>query len=213
MTRPLPESVEAVRAILDVSRESAERLSIYVDLLKRWQKRINLVSGKTVENLWTRHVADSAQALAAAPNARRWMDLGSGAGFPGIVTAILLAETPGASVDLVESDQRKASFLRTVSRETGIPATVHVARIEDVVADWTAPVDAVSARALAPLSRLCGYTESMVGHGAVAVFHKGRDFSRELEEANRFWIIDLVEKVSSIEPDSRIVVIRHLQRR
>ncbi|MBK5948226.1 16S rRNA (guanine(527)-N(7))-methyltransferase RsmG [Rhodobium orientis] len=209
----MPESVEAVRSILDVSRESAERLSIYVDLLRRWQKRINLVSGKTVENLWTRHVADSAQALAATPHAKRWMDLGSGAGFPGIVTAILLAETPGANVDLVESDQRKASFLRTVSRETGIPATVHVARIEDVVADWDAPVDAVSARALASLSELCGFAAPLVVQGAVAVFHKGRDFSRELEEANRFWIIDLVEKASSIEPDSRIVVIRHLQRR
>ena len=213
MTPPLPESVEAVRAIVDVSRESAERLSIYVDLLKRWQKSINLVSGKTVENLWTRHVADSAQALVAAPDATRWMDLGSGAGFPGIVTAILLAETPGASVDLIESDQRKASFLRTVSRETGIPATVHVARIEDVVADWDMAVDAVSARALASLSELCGFAAPLVAQGAVAVFHKGRDFSRELEEANRFWIVDLVEQASSIEPDSRIVVIRHLRRR
>ena len=211
--KQLPESPDAVRRVLDVSRESVDRLRIYVDLLARWQTKINLVSPKTLDCIWSRHVADSAQALAALPQARRWLDIGSGAGFPGLVTAILLAEDDAAHVDLIESDQRKSSFLRTVSRETGIAATVHTARIEKVIPNWRTPVDAVSARALAPLDKLCSHVAPLIAGGAHAVFHKGRDFSRELEEANRTWTIDLLEKPSIIEPDSRIVVIRQLKRR
>ena len=104
---PLPEAVR-------------RRLTLYADLLVRWQATINLVSPKTLPDLWTRHIGDSLQAQAAAPNARRWVDLGSGGGFPGLVTAILLADEPDASVHLVESDKRKAAFLRTVARETGV---------------------------------------------------------------------------------------------
>lgn len=199
--------------ILPVSRESRQRLEIYIDLLTRWQPRINLVSANTLADVWVRHVADSAQIPTLLPDAKRWMDLGSGAGFPGMVIAILLAETAGTAVHLVESDQRKAAFLRTVSRETGVPAIVHNERIESLIPSWTEPIDAVSARALAPFNVLCGHAAPLIARGAVAVFHKGRDFSRELEEANRTWTIDLVETSSKIDPESRVIVIRRLAAR
>ena len=130
------------------------RLELYAELLVRWQATINLVSPKTLPELWTRHIADSLQVQAVLPEARRWVDLGSGGGFPGLVTAILLADAPGATVHLVESDKRKAAFLRTVARETGAPATIHAERIETFVPAHAAPVDAISARALAPLPHL-----------------------------------------------------------
>jgi len=207
----LPEGPEAVEAILPVSRESIERLRIYVDLLGRWQKKINLVSRKTLDTIWTRHIADSAQALAALPDARRWLDLGSGAGLPGLVTAILLADKPDSVVHLVESDQRKAAFLRAVSRETNITTVVHVARIEALLPTWREPIEAISARALAPLAVLCGYVAPLFSAEITAVFHKGRDFSRELQEANRTFDMDVIEKPSAIEPDGRIVIIRRLR--
>ena len=130
----------------------ARRLTIYADLLVRWQATINLVAPSTLPDLWDRHIGDSLQVRAAAPYALRWVDLGSGGGFPGLVTAILLAETAGAEVHLVESDKRKAAFLRTVSRETGAPAHIHAERIEKFVPAHDTPVDAVSARALAPVA-------------------------------------------------------------
>ncbi len=202
-----------VDSVLPVSRETAVRLRIYVDLLKRWQPRINLVAPKTLEDVWRRHVADGAQALAAVPDAKHWLDLGSGAGFPGLVTACFLADDPEASVTLIESDQRKSAFLRAVIREAGLPAEVITGRIESVLADWDAPIDAISARALAPLSALCEMIEPVFSPGMLAVFHKGRDFSRELEEANRTFVLDLVEQSSKIDPDGKIVLIKDLMRR
>lgn len=212
--RPRRDGPEVLKGPLAVSRESRDRLGVYVDLLRRWQRRINLVGPGTLDEVWLRHVADSVQLPAFAPaGARNWVDFGSGGGFPGLVIAILLADTPGAAVHLVESDRRKASFLRTVSRETGCPAIVHTERIESFTRNWDGPVDAVSARAVAPLAVLCGYGAPLIGRGAVAVFHKGRDFCREVEEANRTWSIDLIEKPSMIDPESRVLVIRRLTAR
>ncbi len=134
------------------------RLRIYADLLVRWQPTINLVAPSTLPDLWSRHIADSLQTQAAVPNARRWVDLGSGGGFPGLVTAIALADRPEASVQLVESDKRKCAFLRTVSRETGACATIHAVRIEAFVPLHGDPVDAVSARrarSLAAADHVC----------------------------------------------------------
>lgn len=202
-----------LRTILPVSRETEARLRIHVELLRRWQPRINLVAPKTLPDVWLRHVADSAQALAAVPDARLWLDLGSGAGFPGLVTAAFLAEVEGAKVTLVESDQRKAAFLKTVIREAELPAEVIVERIEAVLPGWSAPVEAISARALAPLSELCALILPLFHQSVTAVFHKGRDFSRELEEANRTYRFNLVKMASKIDPDSKIVLIRGLTRR
>ncbi|MCE1235339.1 MAG: 16S rRNA (guanine(527)-N(7))-methyltransferase RsmG [Hyphomicrobiales bacterium] len=200
----------AVEAIVPVSRETAERLAVYVELLRKWQKSQNLVAPSTLADVWRRHVADSAQTLAALPTARRWIDFGSGAGFPGLVTAILLAETPGAEVHLVESNRGKAAFLRTVARETGAPAIVHAERIEEFNAGFADAVDGVSARALASLSDLIRVAAPHVARGAVAVFHKGQDFAAEVREATLSWDLDLVEKVSRIDPAGRLMVIRRI---
>ena len=160
-----------------------KRLQIYADLLIRWQNTINLVAPSTIHDLWSRHIADSLQVQAAVPAARRWIDLGSGGGFPGLVTAILLADVAGARVALVESDKRKAAFLRTVSRETGAPATVHALRIEAFAPHYDQPVDAVSARALASLPQLLAFAEKFLLAGAVGVFLKGQHVDAELTDS------------------------------
>ena len=201
---------EALDGIVAVSRETRERLQRYVELVEKWQKSQNLVAPGTLPQIWRRHVADSAQAQALLPGAKRWVDLGSGAGFPGLVTAILLAETPGAAVHLVESNRGKAAFLRTVARETGAPAIVHAERIEDFCRCFSEPVDAVSARALASLAKLCGWAAPLVARGAVALFHKGQDFGAELAETTLSWDLDLIEHQSKTEPTGRLVEVRKI---
>ena len=162
-----------------VSRETIADLKIYERELRRWQKIKNLVAPSTLEHLWTRHFSDSAQLLALKPDARRWADLGSGAGFPGLVMATLLKNVPGASVHLIESDHRKCAFLREVSRETSAPLEVHRGRIEDILP--TLPeADAISARALASMATLVEMTLERIEKGAVGVFLKGQDVGAEL---------------------------------
>ena len=168
-----------------MSDAAARRLVIYADLLVRWQATINLVAPSTLPDLWDRHIGDSLQVQPAAPHALRWVDIGSGGGFPGLVTAILLADTGGAEVHLVESDKRKAAFLRTVSRETSAPAIIHAERIETFVQSHTAPVDAVSARALAPLAQLVIWSEKFLLSGAIGVFPKGQAAAAELTALRR----------------------------
>ena len=169
-----------------VSRETLERLHIYVQLLLRWQKMLNLIAPSTLPQIWTRHIADSMQVYALAPEICHWVDLGSGGGFPGLVTSICLADQPDAHVTLIESDKRKSSFLREVIRATGAPAEVITGRIEQVLPDFTDPVDAFSARALAPLPVLLSFVDGHVHQGAKAYFLKGKDVERELTE-----VIDL----------------------
>src|SRR5437870_1057763 len=149
-----------------VSRETAARLDQFVDVLLRWQQRTNLIAASTIPALWTRHIADSLQLLDLAPNARTWVDLGSGAGFPGLVLACALAESPGAEVHLVESNAKKAAFLREASRLIGAPALVHAVRIEDFVQTFAAAPDTVTARALAPLKALFGLAYPLLAKGA-----------------------------------------------
>ncbi len=165
---------------IPLSDDTIRRLRLYTDLLLRWQPTINLVAPSTLPDLWERHVVDSLQVQAACPEARIWLDFGSGGGFPGLVTAIVVAEMPGAVVHLVESDKRKAAFLRTVSRETGAPALVHAERIESFAAGFDAPVDAISARALAPLAALVEMAEKYILRGAIGVFPKGQQAEAEL---------------------------------
>ncbi len=207
------DDVSAVEAIVPVSRETQSRLTIYVDLLRKWQASQNLVAPSTLPEVWRRHVADSAQVHAVLPDAKTWIDFGSGAGFPGLVTAIFLADVAGARVHLVESNKGKAAFLRTVARETGAPATVHAVRIDDFNRDFTENVDAVSARALEPLRDLVAWAAPHVVRGAVAVFHKGQDFASEVREATLSWELDLVEQRSRIDPAGRLIVIRKIVRK
>jgi 16S rRNA (guanine527-N7)-methyltransferase len=200
-----PTGAAALDGIVPVSHETARRLAHYVDLVKTWQKSENLVAPSTLPTIWHRHVADSAQLLHLFPTARRWVDLGSGAGFPGMVVAILVAEAPGAAVHLIESNTRKCAFLRLAAREAGAPAVVHDGRIDAVLAQWSEPVEIVTARALAPLADLLGMAAPLVRTGARAAFHKGQDFAREIAEASQSWRFDLVEHRSMID-DSGVIL-------
>ncbi len=172
-----------------ISRETEARLDAYVDLLVLWQAKTNLVASSTLPNLWTRHISDSLQLLALAPDARIWIDLGSGGGFPGVVLACAMAGTAGAMVHLVERNAKKAAFLREALRITGAAGTVHLADIGDSVDSFAGPADCVTARAVAPLHQLVGFAAPLVGKGAKALFLKGQDVEAELTEATKYWKI------------------------
>ncbi|WP_298273655.1 16S rRNA (guanine(527)-N(7))-methyltransferase RsmG [uncultured Bradyrhizobium sp.] len=176
-------------ALTPVSRETEARLDRYVALLLAWQAKTNLVAPSTLPHLWTRHISDSLQLLSLAPSAKSWVDLGSGGGFPGVVLACALAETPGASIHLVERIAKKAAFLREAIRVTASPGTVHLADIGDTVDRIAGPIDCVTARALAPLHQLIGFAEPWVKKGAKALFLKGQDVEAELTEATKYWNI------------------------
>jgi 16S rRNA (guanine527-N7)-methyltransferase len=179
----------AALALTPVSRETEGRLDRFIDLLREWQAKTNLVAPSTLPTLWTRHVSDSLQLLALAPEAKIWVDLGSGGGFPGIVLACALADTPGALVHLVERNAKKAAFLREALRTTGAAGTVHLADIEDIVDRVLGPIDCVTARAVAPLHQLIGFAEPWVKKGAKTLFLKGQDVEAELTEATKYWNI------------------------
>jgi 16S rRNA (guanine527-N7)-methyltransferase len=180
---------------------------IYDALLRKWQKSTNLVAAGTLPNLWTRHFADSAQILDAFPNIETWADLGSGAGFPGMVLAICLKERPGARVHLIESDQRKASFLRAVSRETGAPAEIHLGRVESVLPLLDGRVGGVTARALAPLSQLFDWSRELLLKSAVGVFLKGEDWAAELTDSQATDSFQVRTFASRTHSSGRIVAI------
>ncbi|HVY57630.1 MAG TPA: 16S rRNA (guanine(527)-N(7))-methyltransferase RsmG [Xanthobacteraceae bacterium] len=214
--RPPVDDLSADRAralaLTPVSRETAERLDRLVDLLRLWQKTTNLVAPSTLAHLWTRHVADSLQLLALAPDARVWVDLGSGGGFPGLPLACALAERPGSEVHLVESNQKKIAFLREAVRITGVPAIVHGERIEDFVRDFRSRADVVTARALAPLATLLYYVEPLLGPGTIGLLPKGQDVEAEIDTASKSWALRAELVPSRTDPHGRIVVVRGLKR-
>jgi 16S rRNA (guanine527-N7)-methyltransferase len=204
---------QAAALVENVSRETWERLEQFVELLLKWQNSTNLVASSTLPRVWTRHIADSLQLLALAPDARTWIDLGAGAGFPGLVIACALAKIPGAEVHLVESNQKKASFLREAARSLSLPAIVHAQRIEDFVVESGQSFDVVTARALAPLDRLIGYAIPLLKTGAVGLFPKGQDVGAELTQAAKSWSIEAELVPSKTDPHGRIVVVRHVAMR
>src|SRR5438105_13085369 len=180
----------AALALTPVSRETEARLDRYVELLVAWQAKTNLVAPSTLPNLWTRHISDSLQLLSLAPAAKVWIDLGSGGGFPGVVLACALAETPGATVHLVERIAKKAAFLREAIRVTGSPGAVHLADIGDTVERFGGAVDCVTARAVAPLHQLIGFAEPLVKRGAKALFLNGQEGEADLNEATQMCNIE-----------------------
>jgi len=171
---------------LSVSRETREKLELLERELRRWQAIKNLVGPATLDHIWDRHIVDSLQLLELAPEARTWIDLGSGAGFPGLVLAIAGQER-GLKVHLVESNSRKCAFLRQIARLTGASATVHEARLETVISSFVGRADVVSARALASLTQLLEWTEPMLKTGTIGLFPKGREVESELTEARKKW--------------------------
>jgi len=207
-----PAAALAEAGLANVSRETLDRLAAFVRLVEKWQKAQNLIAASTLPDIWRRHVADSAQLVALKPGARRWLDLGSGGGFPGLVIAILMRDKPDARVHLVESDTRKCAFLRTAIRETGAPAVVHEGRIEAIVKRGAFDVEVVTARAAAPLEKLLGWVLPVTDRGATALFPKGREFRREIAEASQRYAFDLVEYPSRID-EGAILEISRLQPR
>ena len=199
-------------ALTPVSRETLERLEKFVDLLLLGQEKINLVAESTLPLIWTRHISDSLQLLALARDARVWVDLGSGAGFPGVTIACALAGTPGAIVHLIESNGKKANFLREVVRAIGIPAQVHQERAEKFGESCAEAVQVVTARALAPLKTLCDQVFPFIQRGALGLFPKGQDVATELTEAAKYWSIQASFVPSVTNPAGAIVVLRGLQR-
>ena len=192
---------------LAVSQETMERLFTHRRLLAEWSERMNLIGPKELDHYWSRHALDSAQLLKFAPQAKRWADLGAGAGFPGIVVASFLAGQRGAAVHLVEATGKKVRFLETVVAELGLPAKAFNCRIEAFQAG-EGPYDVVTARALAPLNRLIGYAKPILDRGAIGLFPKGANLDAELAAARDAlnggaYRADVLESLS--DPRGRIV--------
>ncbi|HVX75916.1 MAG TPA: 16S rRNA (guanine(527)-N(7))-methyltransferase RsmG [Bradyrhizobium sp.] len=206
------DKAEALR-LTAVSRETEARLDRYVELLRQWQAKTNLVAPSTLPHLWTRHIADSLQLLSLAPSAARWVDLGSGGGFPGIVLACALAGMPEATVHLIERNAKKAAFLREALRVTDAPGVVHLSDIEDIVDSNLKRIDCVTARALAPLHQLIGWAAPLVEQGAKALFLKGQDVEVELTEATKYWNIEPRLHPSRTGGHGWIVEFDHIERR
>jgi 16S rRNA (guanine527-N7)-methyltransferase len=196
-----------------VSRETWDRLDTFVALLRARQASMNLMGPSAMANLWTRHIADSLQLLPLAKGARVWADLGSGAGFPGLVVACALADTAGAEIHLVESTQKKARFLSDCVDAIGLPAIVYPQRIEDFSRASKQAFDVVTARALAPLDKLLSYASPLLKTGTVGLFPKGQDVEAELTLASKSWTIDADLIPSKTEPRGRIVLVRQASRR
>jgi 16S rRNA (guanine527-N7)-methyltransferase len=197
-----------------VPRETIHRLTRYAELLSRWQARTNLVASSTLPALWSRHFADSAQLRALAPNARLWLDLGSGAGFPGLVVAILEAGRPGFHMHLVESNRKKCAFLAEVARGTKAAVDIHAMRIEDLAesAQSLTP-DVVSARALAPCPRLFELASPFFGPATRGLFLKGREAESEIESARASFDFTARLHPSLTSRDSHIVEVTSLRSR
>lgn len=192
-----------------VSHETLALLERYVELLRLWQLRTNLVAPSSLRDIWTRHILDSAQLLKICPKARLWVDIGSGGGFPGLVIACAMREAAG-HVHLVESNMKKASFLRHVATSLQLPCTIHAERIETSVPKLPVP-DVVTARALAELDTLLGLVSSLLKRGAIGLFPKGRDHATELTKAAEHWHFSSKLHESITDPDARIVEITSFQ--
>ena len=196
----------------NISRETLTKLMAYQALLGKWQQSVNLVGPNTLAHFWQRHAADSAQILRHAPDtARVWLDLGSGGGLPGLVLAIMLAEkTPEAHMHFIESDRKKAGFLRAVIADIGLQATVHHARIEAVseaMPPALAQTDVITARALAPLPDLLRLLVPFCNSSTVALVHKGRNWQEELTASEQYWKLKLSAQVSDTDAAARILEI------
>lgn len=195
-----------------VSRETSPRLAALADLIQEWSPRINLIAKGDLDAVWTRHIDDSVQLYALAPaNARTWIDLGSGGGFPGLVVAALAAEADRPlQVTLIDSDLRKAAFLREAARQLDLPVEIQTRRIEAVP---PTPADIVSARALAALPRLLALACPFCHPGTTLVFPKGRQAETELTHASRDWHIRVERLPSRTDPDATVLKITDLARR
>lgn len=196
---------------MNVSRETTERLEHYASLLRKWNTKINLVAKSTIGDLWQRHIEDSLQLCKHIPdNTKHLVDIGSGGGFPGLVIAIesMVTGNP-SSTTMIESDQRKCAFIRTVLRETDSKADVLSQRIEQVPPQNT---DVITARALADLSSLFEYAERHLSSTGTALFLKGKNWRNEIEQAQNKWKFEWDAVESTTDSDAALLIIRGLSR-
>lgn len=197
------------QAVSGVSRETLSRLKLFVGVLADWNTRINLVSARSLEDVWRRHIWDSAQLLPFIPaTARSLIDLGSGAGFPGLVLAILLADRPGFRVVLCESIAKKCRFLQAAGQNVRVDVEVRQGRMEDAAGE---PFDVVTARACAPLKQLLSYAQPFQGKNTVCLFLKGQSVGAELIEAHKSWTMKLEQHQSRSDSSGVILEIRELR--
>lgn len=191
---------------LNVSRETLQKLDHYAAETLRWTSAINLVSKNSVAQIWQRHILDSAQLFPFGDAAKPWLDVGSGGGFPGIVMAIMGAD----QMTLVESDQRKATFLRQIARQLALPVTVLAQRVDEIAPQRA---QTITARALAPLTQLLGHAKPHVIESGAAIFPKGRNFDAELAEAQQKWQFEFECHESKTDAEAKILTIRNIQPR
>lgn len=206
-TGPVTDAASFAAAVGASPRAMAD-LEAFRALLEEWNGRMNLVGPSALAAFWPRHAHDSAQLLNLAPTARTWADLGAGAGFPGLVLAILLKDEPGAQLHLVESLTKRCKFLQAVVDELSLPATIHNARAESV----SLKVDVVTARACAPVTKLLGFAEPYLKRGAHGLFLKGQDVASELTEATKYWKFEAQLLPSLTHPEGRILSVKGLAR-
>lgn len=203
-------TAEALLNRLNVSRETLDRLKIFEQVLLKWNPKINLVSRNSLEDLWTRHIIDSVQVFRCVPPPKHWVDMGSGGGLPGVIVAIMAAEeSPDTKVTLIESDLRKSAFLRTTARECGANITVISKRIEQAEPQ---NADVLSARALADLSLLLEFSERHLSSTGTALFPKGANWKKEVDNARQRWRFDLEPITSLTEPDAVVLKIEGVAR-
>lgn len=203
---PRPMTPEEFADSCNVSRETLERLERYAALLRKWTRRINLVSRNSMEDLWRRHMLDSAQLLPLLPSgARNLVDLGSGAGFPGLVLAICGVE----NVHLIEADRKKIAFLREVARQTGARVTLHPNRIDEIE---SFQADIITSRALAPLPRLLDMAAPLMIKHSILLFLKGKGVDQELTEAAKEWNMRVDRIRSQADPEGTILRLEAISR-
>jgi 16S rRNA (guanine527-N7)-methyltransferase len=214
MNLPPLDTPDRFAAHFNVSRETIEKLEIYEALLRQWQKGTNLVSPKTLDTIWHRHFADSAQLMPLAPDSATWLDLGSGAGFPGMVIAICSANREDSLVHIVESNARKCAFCQEVVRETGCSVEIHCDRIESLGAmDRFDGVDIVTARALSPLNELLTLAAPFFSDESRGLFLKGRQAENERVGAEKNWNFVAQMYPSITDSEASIVQVTDLQRK
>jgi len=205
----MSENADVLRRYFDVSRETEAALSRYAELLRKWTKKINLVAPSSLPNIWSRHFLDSAQLFSLCDSNGHWVDIGSGGGFPGLVLAILGRNAKEIRFTLIEADQRKAAFLRTVIRELDLPASVICERIELVDPQHA---DVLTARALASLDRLLGFAELHMQPDGSALFLKGAKADTEIEDALEHWSFHCEKHQSITDANSSILRVERIQR-
>ncbi|NVK16493.1 MAG: 16S rRNA (guanine(527)-N(7))-methyltransferase RsmG [Rhodobacteraceae bacterium] len=194
----------------NVSRETMQRLDVFEKVIHKWNPKINLVSRSSIDQLWDRHIADSIQVFRCVSTPNRWLDIGSGGGFPGLVVAILAAdEVPEMKVTLIESDQRKSAFLRTAARECGVSLSVISGRIEQVEPQ---NANVLSARALASLDDLLEYADRHLAADGIAVFPKGQNWKKEVDNTRQRWRFEMEAAKSLTEPEAVVLKIRGVER-